>query len=82
MTLLDKSIINLPISSNEVPDLRESNGWDRRDKDYPVLFHRCNFWAEVRAFRILRVSDKTTVLLLNKRIIDITHQTLLHNWRF
>ncbi|MFJ5760164.1 hypothetical protein ACIQAA_13755 [Neobacillus sp. NPDC093182] len=38
-----KVIINLPVSNNEVPDLRESVGWARRDKDYPALFERCNF---------------------------------------
>lgn len=42
-------MINLPISKREVPDLRESVGWERRDKDYPALFERCNFWAGVRA---------------------------------
>lgn len=40
--------INLPIGDSEVPDLRESVGWDRRDSDYPALFGRCNFWAGVR----------------------------------
>ncbi|MFS1518836.1 hypothetical protein V1503_20590 [Bacillus sp. SCS-151] len=40
--------INLPISREEVPDLREIIGWDRRDTDYPTLFERCNFWAGVR----------------------------------
>ncbi|TDL35455.1 N-acetyltransferase [Jeotgalibacillus sp. S-D1] len=43
-----EAIINLPISHNEVPELREANGWDRRDDDFPLLFHRCNFWAGVR----------------------------------
>ena len=43
-----KVIINLPIRNNEVPDLRELVGWGRRDKDYPVLLERCNFWAGVR----------------------------------
>ncbi|SOC44539.1 GNAT family N-acetyltransferase [Ureibacillus acetophenoni] len=43
-----KVCINLPISNHEVPDLRESVGWGRRDKDYPALFERCNFWAGVR----------------------------------
>ena len=23
-------------------------GWGRRDKDFPILFKRCNFWAGVR----------------------------------
>jgi hypothetical protein len=43
-----KVIINMPISNNEVPELRELVGWGRRDKDYPSLFERCNFWAGVR----------------------------------
>lgn len=43
-----KVMINMPISDNEVPDLRELVGWGRRDKDYPALFERCNFWAGVR----------------------------------
>jgi len=37
--------VNLPIENHEVPDLREAVGWGRRDKDYPSLFKRCNFWA-------------------------------------
>ncbi len=41
-------IINIPISNNEVPELRELVGWGRRDKDYPTLFERCNFWAGAR----------------------------------
>ncbi|WHY54755.1 GNAT family N-acetyltransferase [Peribacillus simplex] len=41
-------IINMPISNHEVPELRELVGWGRRDKDYPTLFERCNFWAGVR----------------------------------
>lgn len=40
--------INMPLSNDEVPDLRESIGWGRRDQDYPALFKRCNFWAGVR----------------------------------
>lgn len=40
--------INIPMSNNEVPKLRELVGWDRREKDYPTLFKRCNFWAGVR----------------------------------
>jgi ribosomal protein S18 acetylase RimI-like enzyme len=44
-----KVIINIPISNNEVPELRELVGWGRRDKDYPTLFERCNFWAGVRS---------------------------------
>lgn len=41
-------IINMPISKNEVPELRELVGWGRRDEDYPTLFDRCNFWAGIR----------------------------------
>ena len=41
-------MVNLPIQDNEVPDLREAVGWGRRDKDYPALFERCNFWAGAR----------------------------------
>ncbi|MCM3439260.1 GNAT family N-acetyltransferase [Metabacillus halosaccharovorans] len=44
----DKVIINIPINTNEVPELRELVGWSRRDEDYPTLFERCNFWAGVR----------------------------------
>ncbi|WP_328803718.1 GNAT family N-acetyltransferase [Paenibacillus puerhi] len=33
---------------HEVPNLRESIGWDRRDGDYPLLFERCLFWASLR----------------------------------
>lgn len=43
-----KVIINMPIANHEVPDIRELVGWGRRDKDYPTLFGRCNFWAGVR----------------------------------
>ncbi len=43
-----KVIINIPISNDEVPELREHVGWGRRDGDYPTLFERCNFWAGVR----------------------------------
>ncbi|MFC5653459.1 GNAT family N-acetyltransferase [Paenibacillus solisilvae] len=42
-------VINLPIKNHEVPDLRDSIGWERRDDDYPALFERCNFWAGLRA---------------------------------
>lgn len=41
-------IINLPIESHEVPNLRELVGWDGRHTDYPMLFDRCNFWAGLR----------------------------------
>ncbi|MCK1995294.1 GNAT family N-acetyltransferase [Peribacillus muralis] len=43
-----KVIINMPISNHEIPKLRELVGWGRRDKDFPTLFKRCNFWAGVR----------------------------------
>ncbi|MFJ7994450.1 hypothetical protein ACIQY5_20040 [Peribacillus frigoritolerans] len=43
-----KVIINMPISNHEIPELRELVGWGRRDKDFPILFKRCNFWAGVR----------------------------------
>jgi ribosomal protein S18 acetylase RimI-like enzyme len=40
-----KWMINPPIEDHEVPDLRESVGWSRRDGDFPVLLERCTFWA-------------------------------------
>ncbi|TFD99485.1 GNAT family N-acetyltransferase [Jeotgalibacillus salarius] len=40
--------INTDIASHEVPDLRETVGWDRRDHEYPLVIERCNFWAGVR----------------------------------
>ncbi|WP_371925095.1 GNAT family N-acetyltransferase [Halobacillus sp. A1] len=40
--------MNIPISNNEVPELRELVGWGRREEDYPALFERCNFWGGVR----------------------------------
>jgi GNAT superfamily N-acetyltransferase len=43
-----KIIINIPIADHEVPELREHVGWGRRDKDFPTLFERCNFWAGTR----------------------------------
>ncbi|MEK3886277.1 GNAT family N-acetyltransferase [Bacillus sp. FSL K6-3431] len=43
-----KILINKPISKQEVPELRELIGWERRDNDFPSLFERCNFWAGVR----------------------------------
>ncbi|MEM1501784.1 GNAT family N-acetyltransferase [Domibacillus sp. 8LH] len=43
-----KVIINIPISNDKVPELRELVGWGRPDKDYPILFERCNSWAGVR----------------------------------
>jgi hypothetical protein len=43
-----KVMINIPISNNEVPELREHVGLGRRDEDYPTLFERCNFWAGIR----------------------------------
>lgn len=39
----------MPILNHEVPELRELVGWGRRDRDYPALFERCNFWAGVRS---------------------------------
>ncbi len=41
-------MINLSIEDKEVPLLRESVGWARRDQDYPLLFERCTFWAGMR----------------------------------
>lgn len=46
--MMFKVIINMPIENHEVPALRELIGWGRRDKDYPALFERSNFWAGVR----------------------------------
>ncbi|MGP4072867.1 GNAT family N-acetyltransferase [Piscibacillus sp. B03] len=43
-----KVVINTTISNIEVPELRELVGWERRERDYPKLFERCNFWAGVR----------------------------------
>ena len=40
--------INLQLTPEEVPELRANVGWSRRDKDYPTLFERCNFWAGVK----------------------------------
>lgn len=40
--------INLSLEQYEVPELRESVGWNRRDQDYPLLFERCQFWAGVK----------------------------------
>lgn len=36
------------IENGEVPDLRASIGWSRRDSDYPLLFERCVTWASSR----------------------------------
>ncbi len=44
----DNVMINLSIEDKEVPLLRESVGWARRDQDYPLLFERCTFWAGMR----------------------------------
>ncbi len=41
-------LINLRLQNEEVPDLRETIGWARRDSDFPVLFERCNFWGGVK----------------------------------
>ncbi|MFD1735415.1 GNAT family N-acetyltransferase [Bacillus salitolerans] len=43
-----KVIINIPVTHNEVPQLRELVGWGRRDDDYPLLLERCNFWGGIR----------------------------------
>ena len=40
--------ISLQLTPEEVPELRANVGWSRRDKDYPTLFERCNFWAGVK----------------------------------
>jgi ribosomal protein S18 acetylase RimI-like enzyme len=40
--------INNKIQEHEVPNLRESVGWDRRESDYPLLFERCLFWGSLR----------------------------------
>ncbi|RED66149.1 GNAT family N-acetyltransferase [Cohnella lupini] len=40
--------INNKIMEHEVPNLRESVGWDRRESDYPLLFERCLFWGSLR----------------------------------
>jgi ribosomal protein S18 acetylase RimI-like enzyme len=41
-------LINLQIKDHEVPELRETVGWERRDEDYPALFGHCLFWAGLR----------------------------------
>ncbi|NOU91395.1 GNAT family N-acetyltransferase [Paenibacillus sp. LMG 31460] len=46
--MMREILINLPIESHEVPNLRELVGWDGRHSDYPTLFERCNFWAGLR----------------------------------
>ena len=43
-----EAVINLKISAEEVPLLRESVGWEKRETDYPLLFERCNFWVGTR----------------------------------
>lgn len=43
-----KVTINMPLSNDEVPKLRERIGWGRRYQDYPTVFQRCNFWVGVR----------------------------------
>ncbi|WP_066189593.1 MULTISPECIES: GNAT family N-acetyltransferase [Gracilibacillus] len=40
--------INSDISKSEVPDLRESVGWDRHDQLYPELLDHIYFWGAVR----------------------------------
>ncbi|QTD40478.1 GNAT family N-acetyltransferase [Sporosarcina sp. Te-1] len=42
------AVINVNISAEEVPVLRESVGWDKRETDYPLLFERCTFWVGIR----------------------------------
>ncbi|MFD1135885.1 GNAT family N-acetyltransferase [Paenibacillus urinalis] len=41
-------LINNSIQDHEVPDLRQSVGWDRREQDYPILFERCLLWGSAR----------------------------------
>ncbi|WP_037288370.1 GNAT family N-acetyltransferase [Saccharibacillus sacchari] len=41
-------LINPKLRREEVPDLREAVGWGRRDRDFPILFERCNFWAGMK----------------------------------
>lgn len=41
-------LINLQIKDHEVPELRETVGWERRDEDYPALFDHCLFRAGLR----------------------------------
>lgn len=41
-------LINDLIQAHEVPDLRQSVGWDRREQDYPILFERCLLWGSAR----------------------------------
>ncbi|MGX7131269.1 GNAT family N-acetyltransferase [Enterococcus songbeiensis] len=40
--------LNSAIQPFEVPALRESIGWGGRPQDYPQLFERCNFYADIR----------------------------------
>ncbi|MDF2648205.1 MAG: acetyltransferase, gnat family [Paenibacillus sp.] len=40
--------LNLKLEPHEVPDLRQSVGWERRDADFPGLLTQCLFWAGVR----------------------------------
>lgn len=40
--------INMEFAEGEIPDLRESVGWSRRDADYPSLLTKCLFWAGAR----------------------------------
>jgi diadenosine tetraphosphate (Ap4A) HIT family hydrolase/GNAT superfamily N-acetyltransferase len=46
--MIHKVLLNSVIENHEVPDLRQSLGWERRDSDYPALFKHCLFWAGVR----------------------------------
>jgi len=40
--------INDSVEQHEVPELRESVGWERRDSDYPELLVKCRFFCTVR----------------------------------
>lgn len=64
---MSSSIINIPISNNEVPDLREAIGWSRRDEDYPTLFERCNLVQLVQ--ELLRESER-----FGLKIVSVTYE--------
>lgn len=40
-------VINPKLSSDAVPNLRESVGWGRREYEYPILFEKCFFYAGI-----------------------------------
>ncbi|WP_211746617.1 GNAT family N-acetyltransferase [Paenibacillus sp. Marseille-Q4541] len=40
--------INDKLEDHEVPGLRESVGWARRDEDYPALIDHCLLWGSAR----------------------------------